>query len=120
MTGIATVVCLVLALLTALFAGIQALRDRPVTDALLAAAGATELAVLVYVGLRVADLLGGHLTDSLPVVLAYLAGMAVTTPIAAALSLGEPSRWGCVVLAVGALVTCVLFLRIDQLWTPYA
>lgn len=119
MTGIVTVICLALALLTALFAGIQALRDRAITDAHLVAAGLTEIAVLVYVGLRVADLIGGHHTTGLAIVIAYLAGLVLAMPITAALSLAEPSRWGSIVLAAGALVACVLFARLNQLWTPH-
>jgi hypothetical protein len=40
-------------------------------------------------------------------------------PVAAALGWAEPSRWGGVVLASGALVTCVMFARINQLWSPH-
>jgi hypothetical protein len=119
MTGIATVICLVLALSTALFAGILALRDRATTTTGFVLAGLSELAVFAYVVLRAIDLGGGHRTAGLAIVIAYLVGIVLALPISAALSWAEPSRWGSVTLAVGALVTCVLFARINQLWTPH-
>jgi hypothetical protein len=114
------VVCLVLALGTALLAGIRALRDRASSQPDFIAAAVTELAVLVYVGFRVADLIGGHHTSGLGIVIAYLIGISLAMPITVALSWAEPTRWGSVVLGSGALVTCVLFARINELWTPHA
>jgi hypothetical protein len=40
-------------------------------------------------------------------------------PVAGALGLAERSHWGAVVLGAGALVVCVLFARIDQVWRPH-
>jgi hypothetical protein len=117
-TGIATIICLALALLTAAAAGIQALRDLAVNKLCLRLAGITEVAVLFYVGVRVADLIGGHETSGLVIVVAYLVGLILAMPITAGLSWAEPTRWGAVTLAAGALVTCVLFARIDQIWSP--
>jgi hypothetical protein len=117
MTGAATVVCLALALITALVSAVRAVRDRPTTKADLVLAGLTEVAVVVYVAFRVIDLIGGHRTSGLVVVIAYLAGLVLIMPIAAALSWAEPSRWGPVILGSGALVTCVMFARINELWT---
>ena len=119
MTGIATAVCLVLALSTAAIAGVRALRDLATTRLGVVLAAVTEVAVLFYIGVRVTDLAGGHHTSGLAIVIAYLAALALAMPISAALSWAEPSRWGSVTLAVGALVTCVLFARINQLWTPH-
>ena len=119
MTGAATVVCLALALATALVAGIGALRDRATTKADLMAAAVTEVAVLFYTALRVIDLAGGHRTAGLALVALYLAALVLAMPVTAALSWAEPSRWGSVVLACGSLVTCVLFARVNQLWLPH-
>jgi hypothetical protein len=118
-TAIATAVCVGLGLLLALAAGIQALRNRPVTKYHIYGAALTEFAVLFYLGVRIAALAGGHRTSGLVVVLAYLAILLLAMPITAALAWAEPSRWGSVTLAAGALVTCVLFQRINQLWTPH-
>src|SRR5258708_2365116 len=99
MTGIVTVVCLVLAGLTALGAGLDALHQRGIGRRELLGAGLTEIAVLVYAGVRVADLAGGHRADSTAIVVAYLVGLILTLPIAAALAWAEPTRWGSITLA---------------------
>lgn len=119
MTGIATVICLALAGATALVCGVQALRDRAAGRVAFVLAALTEIAVLFYVVLRVVDLSTGHRSAGLAIVIAYLAGLVLTMPVTAALSWAEPSRWGSVTLAVGALVACALFARINQLWTPH-
>ena len=119
MTAGTTIVCVVLALLVALAAGVQALRDRPIAWPFLYGAAATELAVLFYTGIRVADLAGGHRTSGLVVVIAYLVALVLTMPVSTALAWIEPSRWGSITLASGALITCALFARINQLWTPH-
>jgi hypothetical protein len=119
MTGIATIICLALAGLTVLVAGIQALRDRAINYPALVLAGLTEVAVLFYTGVRVADLIGGHHTSNLAIVLAYLFGLVITMPIAVALAWAERTKWGSVTLGAGALIACALFGRINQLWTPH-
>jgi hypothetical protein len=116
-TGIATVVCLVLAVGVLAVAGWRAYRDREVERIELLLTGVLEIAVLVYLGFRVADLVGGHHPPSLGILVVYLVGTALLMPVATAFALAERSRWGPVVLAFGALVLCVLFARIDQLWT---
>lgn len=118
MTGISTVLCLVLALVTALACGIDALRDLRVGRVDLGLAAATELAILGYVAVRMIDLAGGHRSAGLAIVLAYLIGLILILPVAAALGLAEPSRWGPVILASGGLVVCVMLARVVQLWHP--
>ena len=117
MTTVATIVCLALALVTVLAGGLRALRDRPVTAFELGAAGLLEVGVLLYVAVRAVDLVGGHRPPSTGLVLAYLVGIALTMPVAAALAIAERSRWGPTVLVAGAVVVCVLFARVDQIWT---
>ncbi len=119
MLAVATGVCLALALVTVLAGGIRALRDRPVTTIELAAAGALELGVLFYVGVRVAELVGGHRPPSMGLAVAYLVGIVLVMPVAVALGIAERSRWGPLVFVAGALVVAVLFARIDQVWTAH-
>ena len=119
MTGIATIVCLVLAAVTVVLTGIRALRDRPVARVEIAAAGLLELGVLFYVGVRIADLAGGHRPASVALAVVYLIGILLVMPITAVLGIVERTRWGPIVLAAGALVVCVLFARIDQVWKPH-
>lgn len=118
MTGIATIACLALAVVVMAVAGWRAYRDRPVERPELLAAAVLELAVLVYLAFRVVDLVRGHHPSSLGILVVYLVGTALLMPVAGVLALAENSRWGPVVLAFGALVVCVLFARIDQIWTP--
>lgn len=117
MIEVATIVGLALALLTAASAGVRILQERPCTRVEYAGAGLVELAVLVYVGMRAFQLADGHHVSSLGVVIAYLAAMALTMPVAAALSWAEPTKWGAVVMVAGALVVCVLYERVHQLWS---
>ena len=119
MIGIVTAVCLVLAGLLILGSLIRAALDRASARIDMIVAGVLELGLLVYTVLRVVDLAGGHRTSSAAVVVAYLVGLMLIMPIAAALSWAEPTRWGALILASGALVTSVMFVRIDQLWTPH-
>jgi hypothetical protein len=119
MTEIATIACLILALGTVLVTGLRALRDEPVAWIDVVAGGLLELGVLFYVAVRVADLIGGHRPSSLAVAIAYLIGIVLVMPVSAALGIAERSRWGPTVLGAGALVVCVLFARIDQVWRPH-
>lgn len=119
MTGAVTIGCLVIALVLVLVTGTRAALDRATTRADLAGAGLLEVGVLLYTILRVIDLAGGHRTSGLPVVIAYLAGLLLVMPIAAVLSWAEPTRWGSVIMGSGALVVCVMFGRVNELWTPH-
>lgn len=120
MTGIATIVCLVLALVTVVSTGVRALRDRPVATIDLGAAGLLEVGLLAYVVVRIIDLVRGPAPHSVPLAVLYLVGSLLVMPVAALLAIAEKSRWGPIVLAVGALVVCVLFARIDQVWQHHA
>lgn len=117
MTGVVTIVCLAFAVLTMLGAGIRAQRDQTVGRPESIAAALLELGVLVYVIVRVVDLVGGHRTSSTVIVVVYLVGIVLVMPIAGVLAVAERSRWGPIVLGFGALVVCVLFARLDQIWS---
>lgn len=119
MIGLSTVLCLVTALVTALACGVDALRDLRTGTLDLVLAGVTELAILAYVAVRAVDLAGGHRSSGLAIVLAYLVGLLLVMPVAAALGLAEPSRWGPVIVASGSVVVCVMLARVAQLWTPH-
>ncbi|WP_375488484.1 hypothetical protein [uncultured Jatrophihabitans sp.] len=119
MAKIATIICLILAVPVVLLTAVQALRDRPLTKREVVAAVLLEVGVVLYVGTRVGQLIGGHRPHSLVLTLAYLLGILVVMPVAAALGIAERSKWGPVTLGVGALVVCVLFPRIDQVWSVH-
>lgn len=118
MTLIVTIVCLVLALGVVVLTGVRSLRDQPVALLDLQAAGLLEVGVLVYVASRIVDLVRGPTPSSVVVAIAYLIGIVLVMPVTALLGIAEKSRWGPVVLAVGALVVAVLFVRIAQVYKP--
>lgn len=118
MTAVATIVCLVLALAVVVIAAVRYFRNLPADTAELVAAGVLEAGVFFYVVVRVVDLADGHKTSSLGLAIAYLIGIVLVMPVVVLLGLAERSRWGPVIIGVGALVVAVLFARIDQLWTP--
>jgi hypothetical protein len=119
MTAIATIVALALAFVTVVATGLCSLRDQAVGRVELAAGALLEIGVLFYVGVRATDLVDGHRPPSLGLAVAYLVGIVLVMPVAAALGIAERSRWGAVVIGVGALVVCVLFARVNQVWTPH-
>lgn len=119
MLGLTTVLCLVLALVTALACGVDALRGLRTGTLDVVLAGVTELAILAYVAVRVIDLAGGHRSSGLVIVAAYLVGLLLVLPVAVALGVAEPSRWGPVIVASGGLVVCVMLARVAQLWNPH-
>lgn len=50
--------------------------------------------------------------------LIYLVVAVCVLPIALQWATAEPSRWGGLVIAVGAIATAVAVWRLDGLWTP--
>ncbi|WP_460605375.1 hypothetical protein [Jatrophihabitans fulvus] len=118
MVLVATVVALVLALAVVVDAAWCYRRDEAADTREVVIAGLLELAVLAYVAVRVVDLAGGHRTSSLALAISYLIGLVLIMPAAVLVGLFERSRWGPVIIAVGAVVVAVLFARVDQLWTP--
>lgn len=52
--------------------------------------------------------------------LIYLVVAVCVLPIALQWATAEPSRWGGLVIAVGAIATAVAVWRLDGLWTPVA
>ena len=119
MTGIVTIVCLVLALGTVALTGVRALRDQSVTPLDLGSAALLEVGLVGSLAARIVDLVRGPSPHSVTLAVVYLIGILLVMPVAALLGIAEKSRWGPVVLGVGALTVCVLFARIDQVWRPH-
>jgi hypothetical protein len=80
----------------------------------------TTIATTICLVFALATVLVVAITASgLGIVIAYLIGLVLTMPVTVALALAERTRWGSVTLGVGALVVCVLFARINQIWNPH-
>jgi len=110
---VATVALLALAA----FAGLTALRDRPIGRAHLLAAAAAELAVLVLAGAALVAIAGGERPAQPATFAGYLVTAVLLVPAGVALARMEPTRWGAAILAGAALVVPVLVLRLGQVWT---
>lgn len=113
-TGLSTAL-IVVALLTAAWTVLLAVRDRPVGTTLLAALAVLEL-------LAVAQLVVGIVSvarDDGPggvTFFAYLVGSLLVLPVVTLWSLAERSRSGTLVLTVGCLALPVMTARLLQLW----
>jgi hypothetical protein len=116
-TGVATIVASAFAVVVLVTAGWRAYHDQPAGRFELVAAVLLELAVLVYIAFRVADLVGGHRVAQVFILVVYLVSVALVMPAAGLIAVAERTRWGAVTLGAGALVVEVLFARVDQLWT---
>ena len=75
-----------------------------------------EILLLVLIGLIVAKLAGGARPASLPTLIGYLVATPLVPLAAAFWGAMERSRWGPAVVAVAALASAVLVVRLHQVW----
>jgi hypothetical protein len=81
--------------------------------------GMAVLQVLVawQVGSGALHLAGGAHPRQYVTFIGYLIAFFLVLPLAGLLAWMEPTRWGALILTIGALVVPVLVLRLDQLWS---
>ncbi|MEU8270727.1 hypothetical protein AB0B89_26660 [Sphaerisporangium sp. NPDC049002] len=109
--------CLIVgALLLAALCVIVAIRNRPMGMVLLVGLGLLELALLAQAGIGVAKVIGGEHPHETATFIGYLAGTILIPPVAAFWALGERTRWGPAVAAVGCFAIPVMVGRLLQLW----
>ena len=115
MNGPLSSATIVAALVLAAWFLLRAALDRAPSRLDLLAAAALSVLVTVLVVVAVADLIGG----SRPADIGTYAGYLITTvgfvPTALVLARMEPTRWGNLILGVGALILPVLVLRLQQI-----
>lgn len=104
------------ALLLALLSLINAFRDRPVGPILLGGLTVVELALLIQAGLTVVGMIMGSGPEEKGVLVGYLIGTVLIPPAAAYLALTERTRWGSVVVVVGAFAIAAMTGRLLQVW----
>jgi hypothetical protein len=102
--------------IAALAAVVAAVRDRPPGRLVLALAALAEAAVLVQSTVGLVVLVRGERPPETVTAVAYLLGVAVVLPLAAAWALVERTRWSGVVIAVAGLTVLVMTARLQMLW----
>jgi hypothetical protein len=104
-------------LLVAAWCLVPVLRDRPVDVSHWAALGILQAIVTTEVVVAVVHLArGAHPTQYVTFV-GYLVALFAVVPLAVLLARLEPTRWGALIVTVGAVVVPVLVLRVNQLWS---
>ncbi len=104
------------ALLLAAWCAVPAVRNRPLGVSHWSGMGVVEALAVAETVAGIVHLAGGAHPREYATFIGYLVAFVVVLPLAALLARLEPTRWGAVILGVGALVLPVLVLRIDQLW----
>lgn len=117
MTGPVAVAVIVASLLLALFGAVEAVRDRPMTTPLIAAAGVVEVLAVIQAVVALTEMAGGHRTSgSLALMLPYFGALVLLLPLGVVGGLLEPTRWGSASVGGCALFVPVLIVRLQDLW----
>jgi hypothetical protein len=106
-----------LGLAVALVAAVQVVLDRPIGTVLLGALALLEAGLLVQAVLGIGQVATQDTGVNALTFVLYLLGMLVLPPVAALWALGERSRAGTAVVIVLGVVTPVLVLRLEQVWS---
>ncbi|MEU8236775.1 hypothetical protein AB0C07_00855 [Actinoplanes missouriensis] len=115
MNGPLSVVTIVAALILAVWYLARAALDRAPSRADLLATVALGALVTVLVLVAVVDLFAGSQPQELATFGGYLFTTVAFAPTALVLARMEPTRWGNLILGIGALVLPVLILRLQQI-----
>ncbi|GAA1450298.1 MULTISPECIES: hypothetical protein [Nocardiopsis] len=99
---------------------VSTFRDRPMVVPHLVGMGVLWLLVLGQVGVSVAAMVGGDRPAETAMYVSYLATVALLPPACAVWGFMERSKWGPAVIAFACLILPVLFVRLEQLWSPVA
>ncbi|MFI5954695.1 hypothetical protein [Cryptosporangium sp. NPDC051539] len=114
-SGLATAVTVV-ALVLALWAGVEVLRGRAPRRPLLAGVAGLEALLIVQVIVAVVKLTTDRTPDELATFVGYLAASLVILPIGYFWAWSEKNRSATAVVGVACLVIPVLVLRMNQVW----
>jgi hypothetical protein len=104
-------------LAVAVVAGVAAARDRAPGRATLNSLWLIVACCLALTGTAVAGLVSGHRAPSMVTLIGYLIAFLAIPVLGWVLARMEPSRWGSVIIAAAAVVTAILVVRLDQVWT---
>lgn len=113
--GPLSVVTIVAALILAVWYFVRTALDRAPSRADLLATVALGALVTVLVVVAVADLFRGSQPQETATYVGYLITTVAFAPTALVLARMEPTRWGSLILGIGAVVLPVLVLRLQQI-----
>lgn len=115
MNGTLNAVLIVAALLLAAITGLWAALNRPVPGWQFAGAAVVEAVVIAVVGDAVVRIVGGYRPHELVTYIGYLIALLLTVPVGAFFALVERTRFGSLILAIAALLTPFLIVRLLQI-----
>lgn len=97
---------------------VSTFRDQPMVVPHLVGMAVLWLLVLGQVTATVVTMVGGERPAETAMFVSYLATVALLPPACAVWGFMERSRWGPAVIAFACLILPVLFVRLEQLWSP--
>ena len=95
-------------------------RDRPMLVPHLIGMGLLWLLVIGQAVAAVVSVAGGERPAETAMFVSYLATAVLMPPACAVWGFMERSKWGPAVIAFACLILPVLFVRLEQLWSPVA
>ena len=104
----------------AVFGAVLTVLDRPPGRPAQIAVGVVVALLAVQAAIAAVRVLGGVVLPETSTFLIYLAVSVLVLPIATQFATAEPTRWGGLVIAVGAVATAVAVWRIQDLWAAGA
>ncbi|MEU8344542.1 hypothetical protein SAMN05443665_1004109 [Actinomadura meyerae] len=117
MTDVLGTVIIVVALLTAGYALVSALRNRAMDLGHLVALGALEALLVAQAVVAFVKLSGGGGPDGTATFVGYLLGSLLIPAAGAGWGLLERTRWGSGVIVVAGVAVAVMVVRMNQLWS---
>ncbi|HEY5515266.1 MAG TPA: hypothetical protein VIK12_03560 [Pengzhenrongella sp.] len=105
-----------LALVLVVWAGVFALRDRPVVLNQLLGAAVVEVAILAEAIVAVVHVVGGAHVREPGTFVGYMFTTLVVLPFAASWAFAERTRWSSVVMVVAGITVAFLQVRLLQVW----
>lgn len=109
---------IVVALVVAAWFAVVAYRRRPPNKVqLLVGLGAVELIILVDVVVAIVAMIGGERPGETATFIGYLIATPLLPVLVALWAWFEPTHWSSWVIVAGCLVTVVLAVRLQQIWT---
>lgn len=103
-------------LAVAVWAFVQAARNRPPQRPLLIGLAVVEVLLIAQVVLAVVLLIGGGRPGSMATFVGYLIGSLVVLPLGTVWALAERSRSSTMVLGIACVTVPVLILRMSEVW----